>query len=278
MVVDGLGRGQVVSYDRLYRLWEQNPWSATQIDLTTDKNHWRERLTSRQREAVLWQYAMFLMSEERAAGALTTVLDASPGFGETIFLSTQIVDEARHHVFFDRFMREVASQGHDTASTLKAVKRHLSWGFTQVLAELDKTVESLRKKPKDRVLLTQTVVLYHVIIEGALAVPERQFIPRYIEKAGILPGLNEGMKNVFRDETRHVAFGVKFLSDLIRSSKECRQAMIETLDRALRWSVGFFLPRNLDYSFIECFDFTPQEIFTSSMRFLDDNLKKIGIA
>jgi ribonucleotide reductase beta subunit family protein with ferritin-like domain len=105
-MTDLIERDETISYGRLYRLWEQNQWSATAIDLSVDEEQWRTKLNDRQREAALWNYAMFLVGEESAARTLTPVVDAAPGYAEGIFLSTQIIDEARHHVFFDRFVRE----------------------------------------------------------------------------------------------------------------------------------------------------------------------------
>lgn len=270
-------KDEVISYERLYRLWEANNWSATAIDFSLDAEHWRDRLTERQREAALWNYALFLVGEEAVARTLTPVLDAAPDYPQQIFLTTQIVDETRHHVFFDRFLREVAGQGGDTRSTLAAVERHLTWGFRQVFAELDRTSEALRKKPSDRALLAQTVALYHVIIEGLLAIPGQHFIQRYVEKLDILPGFTEGIANVSRDEARHVAFGIKFLGELVRSSDECRAATIEMFDRGLRWAVGVFVPPNIDHSYVECFDFTLNEIYAFGLRSLETKLKRIGI-
>ena len=268
---------EVISYERLYRLWEDNNWSATAIDFSVDKEHWQTKLDDRQRESALWNYAMFLVGEEAVARTLTPVLDAAPDFPQSIFLTTQIVDEARHHVFFDRFMREVASQGHDTASTLQAVDRHLTWGFRQVFAELDRVTEALRKKPKDRALLAQSIALYHIVVEGLLAIPGQHFIQRYVEKLEILPGFTAGINNVSRDESRHVAFGVKFLGDLVRSSNECRQAAIEMWDKALQWSVGVFVPPNYDHSYAECFDFTLEEIYAFGLRSFETKIKRMGI-
>src|ERR671914_242893 len=150
MSEDLLDKTEVISNERLYRLWEQNNWSATDIDFSTDVDHWHNTFNDTQRQSALWNYAMFLVGEEAVARTLTPVLDAAPDHPQSIFLTTQIVDEARHHVFFDRFMREVASQGHDPASTLHAMDRHLTWGFRQVFAELDRVTDALRKKPKDR--------------------------------------------------------------------------------------------------------------------------------
>jgi len=266
-----------ISYDRLYRMWEENPWSALGIDLTVDKEHWHSKLTERQRDSALWSYSMFLVGEEAVARTLTPVLDAVEGFPESIFLTTQIVDEARHHVFFDRFMREVVGMGTDTASTLKAMDPYLTWGFKGVFAELDKVTDALRKKPKDKTLLTQSVALYHVIVEGMLAVPGQHFIKRYIDKFEILPGFALGIHNVSRDESRHVAFGVKLLGELVRSSKECRAAAIEMWDRILPYSVGVFVPPGRDRSYAECFDFTLEEIYAFGLRSFETKLKRVGI-
>ena len=269
-------KAEVISYERLYRLWEENNWSATAIDLSVDKEHWHSRLTEMQRKSALWNYAMFLVGEEAVARTLTPVCDAAPGFPETIFLTTQIVDEARHHVFFDRFMREVVGVGRDTASTLEELEGQLTWGFKQVFEELDRLTDALRKKPKDRPLLAQTIALYHVVIEGVLAIPGQHFIQRYVERYEILPGFTEGITNVSRDESRHVAFGIKFLGELVRSSDECRQAALELWDRVMPWSAGVFVPPNRDRSYVECFGFTLEEIFAFGMRSFETKLRRLG--
>ncbi|MEA2497879.1 MAG: ribonucleoside-diphosphate reductase beta chain [Actinomycetota bacterium] len=274
---DLIEKEEVISYDRLYRLWEENNWSATGIDFSIDAEHWRTKLTERQRESALWNYAMFLVGEEAVARTLTPLLDAAPGFPESIFLTTQIVDEARHHVFFDRFMREVAGQGADTASTLNAMRPHLTWGFKQTFAELDRVTDALRKKPKDRPLMAQTVALYHLVVEGMLAVPGQHFIKRYVDKLEILPGFATGIRNVARDESRHVTFGIKLLGELIRSSQECRAAAIEMWDKVLPYAVGVFVPPGRDRSYAECFDFTLEEIYAFGLRSFETKLKRVGV-
>lgn len=266
-----------ISYERLYRLWEQNNWSATAIDFSVDEDHWHSKLTQEQREAALWNYAMFLVGEEAVARTLTPVVDAAPTKAQQIFLTTQVVDEARHHVFFDRFMREVAKLGRDTESTLEAMEPFLTWGFKQVFAELDRVTDALRRKPKDRALLAQTIALYHVIIEGTLAIPGQHFIQRYVEKMDILPGFSAGITNVSRDEARHVAFGIKFLGDLVREDEECRAAAIELWDRAMMWSVGVFVPPDRSPRYAECFDFTLEEIFAFGLRSFETKVRRIGI-
>lgn len=274
---DLIQKQESISYDKLYRQWERTNWSATNIDFTRDKIDWVEKLDDKQRTALLWNYSLFLVGEEAVARDLTPVLDAATGFPESIFLTTQIVDEARHHVFFDRFMREVAGLGSDTATTLDAVEPYLTWGFKQVFEELDRVTDRLRRKPKDKTLLTQSVALYHVVVEGMLAIAGQHFIQRYLNERAILPGFSEGIDNVSRDESRHVAFGVAFLGDLVRSSEECRAAAIELWDRVLPWTVGVFIPPNYDRDYTEAFGFTLEEIYAFGLRSFETKLGRVGI-
>src|SRR4051794_21687851 len=109
--------GSSIDIARLYRLWEANNWSATAIDFSRDRVDWREILTPVQRAAAQWNYALFLHGEEAVARTLAPFVAAMPTEEQRVFITTQIVDEARHHVFFSRFMREVLGGGTDMAST-----------------------------------------------------------------------------------------------------------------------------------------------------------------
>jgi hypothetical protein len=268
---------EVISYEHLYRRWEQNPWSARDIDFSQDERDWREYLTDVQRRAALWNYAMFLVGEESVARTLTPVIDAAPHHEAAIFLATQIVDEARHHVFFDRFMREVASVGRDLPSTLDEARSYLTWGFVKIFEELDRVTDELRKKPRDQALLAQAIALYHIVIEGTLAVPAQHFIQRYVRELGIMPGFSYGINNVSRDESRHVAFGVKLLGELVSGSRECRAAAIELWDRALRWAAGVFIPPGFDTSYAESLGFTLEDIYAFGVRSFETKVRRIGV-
>src|SRR5918912_1608791 len=81
----------------------------------------------------------------------------------------------------------------------------------------------------DREALVEAITIYHMIVEGMLALTGQHFIIDYNERAGTLPGFVRGFTNVARDEHRHVAFGARFLRDMIR--RDPSQA--ETIRRAL---------------------------------------------
>ncbi len=106
--------GAQVSYEDLYARWERGNWRATEVDFTQDKVDWRDAFDDFERRAALWNYAMFFHGEDAVADDLSPFIDAAPREEQKYFLATQQVDEARHAVFFNRFMHEVVERGDGT--------------------------------------------------------------------------------------------------------------------------------------------------------------------
>ncbi|WP_052887948.1 ribonucleotide-diphosphate reductase subunit beta [Thermogemmatispora carboxidivorans] len=266
-----------VEKDRLYRLWEEGNWSAKALDFSQDALDWREKHSERERAAILWNCSMFLDGEESVTLTLAPFVEPAPRPEDKIFLATQIADEARHHVFFDRFIREVCQLGQDISTTLSAVRPHLSWGFVQVFTELDRAAERLRRNPHSLPLLAQGVVLYHIVIEGMLAHTGQHFLREYTTRTGLLPALGRGIFFVSRDESRHIAFGIQLLRELVSKDRRCKEATIEMLNRILAWTAGVLAPPDHDWSYITCLGFTPQEMFAFGLRSLYTKLRRAGI-
>src|SRR2546429_362584 len=132
-----------VSYEDLYERWEKGNWRATEIDFSQDHTDWHETFTDLERHAALWNYSMFFHGEDSVTDNLSPYIDAAPREEQTYFLTTQQVDEARHSVFFSRFMREVIEAGDDIASSLDATKAELTWGFRKGFEQLDRTADQL---------------------------------------------------------------------------------------------------------------------------------------
>src|SRR5215470_7321905 len=134
-----------VTYDDLYQRWERSNWRATELDFSVDKTHWRERFSDLERKAALWNYSMFFHGEDAVADDLSPFIAAAPREEQKYFLAAQQVDEARHAVFFKRFMHEVVGVGDGTvAGGLEAVRGELTYGFEQTFAMLDRVTGELR--------------------------------------------------------------------------------------------------------------------------------------
>ena len=190
-----------ITYEDLYRRWEQNNWSAMSIDLSQDKLGW-DALTDIQRDSAMWIYSMFFYGEDSVADNLSPYIDAAPREEQKYFLATQQVDEARHAIFFHRFFKEVIGAGEDITDTLASTEKHLGWGYRKVFDRLDRMAAELRR---DRSLpkFAQAITLYHLIVEATLAQPGQHFIEDFFVKEGTMPGFSAGMSNISRDEQRH---------------------------------------------------------------------------
>jgi hypothetical protein len=269
-----------IERDRLYRLWEEGNWSAKALDFTQDAVDWRERMDDQERRGVLWSYASFLDGEESVTVTLAPFVQAAPRPEDKIFLATQIADEARHHVFFDRWLREVAGIGTDIASTLRATQPDLTWGYHQVFNELDRVSDLLRRRPNELPLLAQGVALYHLVIEGMLAHTGQHYFRESGQSRGFFPGFMNGIAHVQRDESRHIAFGIQLLRELVTQDPACKRAAIAMLNRVLPWATGALTPPGLDWSYIDGFDagYTHLDVFTFGIRSIEQKLARAGIA
>ena len=94
---------------------------------------------------------------------------------------------------------------------------------------LKSRVDRLAVEPEDTETLVEAVTLYHMVIEGMLALTGQHFIISYNEEVGTLPGFVEGFNNVARDEHRHVAFGARFLREMAQKDERYRDAIQRTL-------------------------------------------------
>src|SRR5947209_17867141 len=134
-----------ISYADLYARWERGNWRATELDFSRDRADWTGRMTEAQRRGALWSYSMFLHGEDSVADNLSPYIDAAPLEEQKYFLAAQQVDEARHAVFFDRFMREVLEYDSATiGDSLARTQAELTWGFRELFALLDRTAQELR--------------------------------------------------------------------------------------------------------------------------------------
>ena len=265
-----------ITYEDLYVRWEQGNWRASEIDFSVDLEQWRSDFSELDRRAALWTYAMFFHGEDAVADALSPFIDAAPREEQKYFLATQQVDEARHAVMFGRFMREVAGAGKDMASSLQATSAGLTWGFTKVFARLDRMADELRRD-RSRTKLAQAIMLYHVVIEAALAQPGQHFIEESLTQRDQLPGLREGIGNVTRDEQRHIAFGVKMIADLVREDPECEDAIAELLREILPFTSAVFIPPDWDERYVTTFGFTLQDIYTHGADAIEMRLRAAGL-
>src|SRR3954469_13171016 len=265
-----------ISYADLYARWEKGNWRATEIDFSQDRIDWHERLSEDQRRGALWIFTLFFHGEDSVTDNLSPYIDAAPTEEQAYFLTTQQVDEARHSVFFKRFMHEVVGKGDGSiGDVMKATADQLTWGHRQVFGRLDQMADELRKD-RSALQLAKAVTLYHIVIEAGLAQSGQHMIERFLSDHDVLPGFREGIRNVSLDEQRHIAFGVRLLADLYREDPEpVRDAIVSTIREILAATTATGVPPDPRYT--ESWGFTTLDLYEEGARASEARLRAIGL-
>jgi ribonucleotide reductase beta subunit family protein with ferritin-like domain len=266
-----------ISYTDLYARWERGNWCASELDFTEDARQWREELDEFQRTAALWNYALFFWGEDAVADNLSPYIDAAPREEQKYFLATQQVDEARHAVFFKRFMTEVCGiAGDDVRGSLQAISPQLTPGFKVIFGRLDRMARELRAD-RSATKLAAAVTLYHIVIEAGLAQPGQHMITDYLTQRNILPAFREGMENIANDEQRHIAFGVKILADLAREDHRVPRAVVTLLHEVLPYTGQVLQPPGWDERYVSCFGYSFDRIGALGINSLQSRLRAAGM-
>src|SRR3954453_18198138 len=93
---------EAITYEDLYRRWEEGNWKAYDIDFSKDREGW-EGLSDIQRKSALWTYSMFFYGEDSVTDNLPPYIAAPPKEEQNSSPPPQQVDGPRHSIFFHRF-------------------------------------------------------------------------------------------------------------------------------------------------------------------------------
>ena len=256
-------RDNLMTYEQLYALWEKRNWRAHELDFSVDREHWLASPSDAQRDTA-WTLSSFYVGEERVAADLAPFMLAAPTGEAEAFLATQLVDETRHAVFFDRWASEVMALGaDDMRSRLKEAEDSMigPWHFL-FDDSLRDVANRLLRQPDDLELFVEGIVIYHMVTEGVLAMTGQRVILQYMSDHSIYPGFQQGFSLVEQDEHRHIAFGVRFLRDVVAERPEMREVILRTLTRLLPEAARVFIP---PYEAPDCKEFMSYDNHSSQV-------------
>jgi ribonucleoside-diphosphate reductase beta chain len=244
---------------------------------------WHERIDAEERFQRMYGLSAFFIGEQRVAAELGPMMRAVPDEDMRVFLCTQIADEARHVAFFDRFYSEVGVLESDNLQDrLAETSAHLNPEFNTLFDEmLHRRVDRLAVAPDDVEALVEAVTIYHMVIEGMLALTGQHFIMDYNERVGTLPGFVSGFEKVARDEHRHVAFGARFLRDMARTDPRYADAIQRTLVEVAPTADAVLKPKwaeGIPDDEPSMFDVSVNETRAFALQALSRRLKVIGLA
>jgi ribonucleoside-diphosphate reductase beta chain len=271
------GLERLPSYRELYLRWERQQWKTQDLDFTQDKLDY-DRLQAEYSEDMLEQTrktnASFWIGEHQVTVDLLPFVLAAPDTEQKLFLTTQVVDEARHMVFFDRYYTEVVgSVGEDLHTRIFDEKPHVYRAYDDIFfGTLAKLADDMRKDPENYELLVRGVTVYHIVIEGFLALTGQRFNLDYSKREDLFPGFRAGFTAIMRDESRHITFGTKFLYDAVHQDPKWIGVITDQLMQTLPLSLTLISDGDPTL-----FGFTQEEVNDWALRSLDKRLRVIGV-
>ena len=193
------------------RLWQKAKrlgiWNPVDIDLTQDKIDW-QRLNESEQNYLKYLCASFMAGEESVTLDLLPLIRVVAGEGrieEEMYLTSFLWEEAKHLEGFRRFFDEVAQDHGDLT--------HLySPAFARIF--YDELPTAMNRLYTDTSVEAQVraSVTYNMIIEGVMAENGYYAFSLVLARNNLMPGMQQFVANLKRDESRHIAFAIYFLS------------------------------------------------------------------
>ncbi len=259
-------------YMDLYKRYLRQRWDVYELDFSQDVRDWQERMTQEERDAFVAISSGFHHGERQVEVELPVFMLG--GSEESrIYMSSQIEDEARHTVFFDRFYREVVGlPGESVQEVLDASFHHVSETFVGPFGLLAYQADALRADPEDLAARVRYGTTYFLWIEGVLALSVMKITLSYCRNKGFLPGYYAGFTATCRDEARHVQFGMRFLRESVREDPRLLREIHETLRTIL--AINGATSRRVA---LEALGWSPEEVRRLMIRQLSMKLTDVGI-
>ncbi len=219
------------TYRELFYRWERQQWRAQDIDFSGDRKQW-EGMSQDERDMRMYGLSAFFQGEACVTDTLGPYVIAMPDEEMRIFITTQLADEARHTVFFARFFKEVLGVDKEKLEDALAVARgYMNEHLKYILIDaLTKVAERIQREPGNLAHLVEGITLYHVVVEGTMALAGQRSILEFYRLNDLFPAFRGGFTAVARDESRHVVFGVKFLREMIQKDASNARIVHDTIE------------------------------------------------
>lgn len=213
------GLEKLPSYLDLYRKAVKQTWSPDELDFSRDREEW-EYLSPETKKRRVWSMRLFFDGEERVASLLAPFVWAAPNKEVEAFAATQLVDEVRHTIFFERYWRQVVGTSAASLDELVdeiGIKPKENEAYNHFFYQwLPEQAQWMASHPKDLDATVRFVTVYHLVVEGALFLTGMRYQLEGARRWGRTWGYYQGFTATTRDESRHVLFGVKYLRDMLR--------------------------------------------------------------
>jgi ribonucleoside-diphosphate reductase beta chain len=208
-----------------WRLWSKAKklfWDPADIDYSQDQSDWGT-MPPDVRGMVALGARGFMVGEEAVTLDIVPLLRAISDEGrleETIFLTSFALEEAKHVDFFRTWFDAVGFDPRE-APTLPTNGDGQS-GYSQADifgGELQRVMTRLDTDRSPEAFLDAGIT-YNQFIEGVAALAGYKGWSRFFSNFNVLPGLQEGLQLIQRDERRHIAYGTYLCRRIIAAHPE----------------------------------------------------------
>jgi ribonucleoside-diphosphate reductase beta chain len=232
----------------IYRKYEKamrKIWTVDEIDFSQDAFDW-ERITPQQRAGLLGVTVRFLAGEQAVTDELVPMLAGAHRlrrFDWTMFLSTFLMEEAKHAEFFMRWHEHVVGvldpeevaqhflvRGATVDPTGRFTVRDVMYeALPDYGGRLMEAVHSGSDADVERAFV-QFSAAYNGFVEGVLTMPSYEIVIDTTERWNGFPALTRGFRLILSDEGRHITFGTMACRILIEKDPSYEEAVHEVFD------------------------------------------------
>jgi ribonucleoside-diphosphate reductase beta chain len=230
---------------RKYKFAIQRIWDVDELDFSRDAADW-ERISEDQREGLLGVTIRFLAGEQAVTDQLVPMIAASQALGRfdwITYLSTFLMEEAKHAEFFMRWHDEVAGilEPEEVArhflvrgatvdpSGRFEVRDVLHEALPRYGGELLQASMEGDEAEIERAFVRFSAA-YNGFVEGVLTMPSYEIVIDTTDLWDAFPALKQGFRLILRDEGRHITFGTQACRTLIDKNPGYEALVHEVFD------------------------------------------------
>ena len=204
-------------------------WNPAELDFSKDAEDW-EQLSDNERLGAIQLAALFEAGEEAVTSDIQPFIGAMAAEGrleDEMYLTQFAFEEAKHIEMFRRWLDAIGETGD--------LHQHVDGnpGYRKIFYELlPESMQRLATDPSPAAQVRAAVV-YNQVVEGVLALTGYHSWHRATVEQGIMPGMQEAVKLIARDERRHMAWGTFTCRRHIAGDHSLWQVVQDTLDEML---------------------------------------------
>ncbi len=197
------------------RLWQKSKrlgiWNPSDIDLSQDKKDW-QNMNEDQKESVLQLCSLFVAGEESVTLDLLPLIMHVAREGrieDEMYLTSFLWEEAKHVDGFRRFLNEVVGEECGDLS------RFHGPSYSQIFYEELPTAMNRLLTDTSVEAQVRALATYNIFVEGVMAETGYYSFYRMLTQNALMPGMQQFVGYLKRDESRHIAFAIYYLSRLM---------------------------------------------------------------